>query len=63
MKIGLKLNIFKELNHDIWPHHFMAYRWGNNGNCERLYFLLATKSLQMVTVAMKVKDTCSLENL
>ena len=27
----------------------------------RLYFLGAPKSLQMVTVAMKLKDTCSLE--
>ena len=23
---------------DVWPHHFMANRWGNNGNSERLYF-------------------------
>ena len=22
-----------------WSHHFMANRWGNNGNSERLYFL------------------------
>ena len=34
----------------------MANRWGNNGNSERLYFFLAPKSLQMVTVAMKLKD-------
>ena len=20
-------------------HHFMANKWGNNGNCDRLYFL------------------------
>ena len=34
------------------------------GNCDRLYFVfyfLAPKSLQMVTEAMKLKDTCSLE--
>ena len=24
---------------DIWSLHFMADRWGNNGNSERLYFL------------------------
>ena len=24
--------------HDIWSHHFMANRWGNNGNSDRLYF-------------------------
>ena len=23
----------------IWSHHFMANRWGNNGNSDRLYFL------------------------
>ena len=23
----------------IWFHHFMANRWGSNGNSERLYFL------------------------
>ena len=42
-------------------HHFMANRWGNNGNSDRLYFLGLQKSLQMVTVAMKSKDACSLE--
>ena len=41
-------------------HHFMATRWGNNGNSDRLYFLGAPKSLQMVTVAMQLKDACSL---
>ena len=38
----------------------MANRWGNNGNIDTL-FLGAKKSLQMVTAAMKLKDTCSLE--
>ena len=33
-KVGLKLNI-----HAIWSHLFMANRWGNNGNSDRLYFL------------------------
>ena len=37
----------------------MANRWGNNGNSERLYFLGAPKSLQMVTAAMKLKDAFS----
>ena len=32
----------------------MAKRWGNNGNSDRL-FSWAPKSLQMVTVAMKLK--------
>ena len=35
--------------------------WGNSGNSDRLYFLGLQKSLQMVTAAMKLKDTCSLE--
>ena len=56
-KAGLKLKIE---DHGIRFHHFMANRWGNNGNSERLFFW-APKSLQMVTVAMKLKDTCSLE--
>ena len=36
-KVGLKLNIQKTY-HGIRSHHFMANRWGNNGNSERLYF-------------------------
>ena len=39
----------------------MANRWGNSGNSNRLYFGGAPKSLQMVTAAMKLKDTYSLE--
>ena len=39
----------------------MANKWGNNGNRDRLYFGGAPKSLQMVTAAMKLKDTCFLE--
>ena len=26
-------------DHGIWSHHFMGNRWGNSGNCVRLYFL------------------------
>ena len=38
-KVGLKLNIQKtKINHSFQSHHFMANRWGNNGNSERLYF-------------------------
>ena len=36
-KVGLKLNIQKT-DHGIQSHHFVANRWGNNGNSERLYF-------------------------
>ena len=38
----------------------MANRWGNSGNSDSDIFG-APKSLQMVTAAMKLKDTCSLE--
>ena len=34
-KVGLKLNI---QNTKIWSYHFLANRWGNNGNSERFYF-------------------------
>ena len=60
-KAGLKLNIQKTRDHGIWSHHFMANRWGNSENSERLYFGGAPKSLQMVTAAMKLKGACSLE--
>ena len=33
----------------------MTNRWGNSGNSDRFYFWGAEKSLQMVTVAMKLK--------
>ena len=36
----------------------MGNRWRNSGYSDRL-FLGAPKSLQMVTAAMKLKDTCS----
>ena len=49
-KVGLELNISENEDHGIWSHHFMANRWGNS---ERLYFLGAPKSLQMVTAAMQ----------
>ena len=51
-KAGLKLNI-QETDHAIQSHHFMSDRWGNNGNSDRV-FSWAPKSLQMVTLAMKL---------
>ena len=38
-KAGLKLNLQKNEDHGIWSHHFMANRWGNNGNSDRIYLL------------------------
>ena len=37
-KVGLKLNIQKTKIMASRSHHFMANRWGNNGNNVRLYF-------------------------
>ena len=51
-KAGFKLNIQNIRS----SHHFMANRWGKKGNSDRFYFLGLT-----VTEAMKLKDTCSLE--
>ena len=38
-KICLKTQHSKNEDHGIQSHHFMANRWGNNGNSERLYYL------------------------
>ena len=60
-KSWLKTQYLKNWDHGIQSHQFMANRWGNNGNSERLYFFWTPKSLQMVIAAMKFKDACSLE--
>ena len=60
VKSWLKIQHSENEDHGIWSHHFMANRWGDNGNSETLFWG-APKSLQMVTVAMKLKDACSLE--
>ena len=51
-KSWLKAQHSENKDHNIGAHHFMANRWANNGNTERLFFW-APKSLQMVTAAMK----------
>ena len=40
-KAGLKSTCKKKKNEDhvIWSHHFMANRWGNNGNMRNFIFL------------------------
>ena len=60
-KVGLKLNIQDTKNMASVSPHFLANRWGNNGNGDRLYFGGLKKSLQMVTAAMTLKDACSLD--
>ena len=57
---ALKLNSQKT-NHAIWSHHIMANRRGNSGDSDRFYFLGPKKSLQIVTAAITLKDSCSLE--
>ena len=59
-KVGLKLNTQKTNYHGIWSLHFMANKWGNSGNSDRL-FSWAPKPLQMVTATMKLKDTYSMK--
>ena len=59
-KVGLKLNIQKTKIISSGP----ITSWqidGETMETMRVYFGGAPKSLQMVTAAMKLKDTCSLE--
>ena len=55
--IGLKLNIQKSKIMASGPIN----SWQIDGETVTGFILGAPKSLQMVTVAMKLKDTCSLE--
>ena len=48
---GLKTHALK--GHGIQSHHFMANRWGKNGNSDRLYFLGLQNHCRWVTAAMK----------
>ena len=61
-KAGLKLNIQKTKIMASSPIHFMANRCRNNGNSDIFYFL-GLQSLQMMTAATKLKDSCSLEEI
>ena len=56
-KVGLKLNIQKM---KVIASGYIT-SWQIDGETDRLYFWGATKSLQMVIAAMKLKDTWSLE--
>ena len=38
-KADLKTQHSKNEDPSFWSHHFMANRWGNSGNSDRLYFL------------------------
>ena len=59
-KVGLKLNVQKTKIMASGP----ITPWQIDGETMETvtdFIFLGSKSLQMVTVAMKVKDTCSLE--
>ena len=38
-KLWLKAQHSENKDHGIWSHHFMANRWGNSGNSDRIYSL------------------------
>ena len=56
-KVGLKLNIQKTKIMASGP----ITSWQIHGETVSDFIFLGPKSLQMVTAAMKLKDTCSLE--
>ena len=60
-KAGLKLNIQKTKIIAFGPNTSWQIDGGKNGKQSQILFSWAQKSLQMVTAAMKLKDTCSLE--
>ena len=60
-KSWLKAQHSKNEDHGIHSHRFMANRWGNKWRQWQTLFSWAPKSLKTVTSAMKLKDTCSLE--
>ena len=38
-KAGLKTQHSESEDHGVWSYHFMANRWGNNGNSDTFYIL------------------------
>ena len=59
-KAGLKLNIKRKNKIMASGQHFMANRRGKNGSSKRFDFL-GPQNHWGLTVVMKLKDTCSLE--
>ena len=59
-KSWLKTQHSKNEDHGIWSHHFMA-NMGKQWKQWQTLFSWASKSLQMVTAAMKLNNACSLE--
>ena len=59
-KSWLKTQHSKNEDHGIRSQHFLANRWGNSVNSDRLYFFCSPKSLQMVTTASHEIERCLL---
>ena len=59
-KVGLKLNIQKTKIMAFGPITSWQIDW-ETAEIVTNFILLGSKSLQMVTAAMKLKDACSLE--
>ena len=60
-KAGLKLNIQKTKIMASGPITSWQIHEEKNGNSERHYFLGLQDACRLVTAAMKLKDSCSLE--
>ena len=45
----------------IWSHYFMANRWGDSGNSDRLYFWGLQNHCRWWLQQQALKNTCSLE--
>ena len=60
-KVGLKLNIQKPKMMASGSITSWQIDGGKSGNSDIFHFLRSSKILQMVTAAMKLKDTYSLE--
>ena len=59
-KSYLKTQYLKNEYHGVWSHHLMANRWEKTGNGDGFCFL-GLQNYCRVSVATKLKDTCSLE--
>ena len=59
-KSWFKVQHTENEDHGIRSNFFMANRWENNRNSDRVYFG-DSKITADVTAAMKLKDACSLE--
>ena len=59
-KSYLKTQYSKNEDHGIWSHHLTANRWEKTGNGDGFCFL-GLQNYCRVSVATKLKNTCSLE--